>query len=52
MVFVDRSSGEEVKLLAVGKETGQPVRPSAIEPIAGPGSDDKVRKRLSVGKSD
>lgn len=51
MVFVDRVSGEEVKLLAVGSKTGKPLRPSAIEPTAGPGSDDKVRKRLSVGKA-
>jgi DNA-binding HxlR family transcriptional regulator len=48
MVFVDRTSGEEVKLLAVGSETGRPLRPSAIELIAGPGSDDKVRKLMSV----
>jgi DNA-binding HxlR family transcriptional regulator len=51
MVFVDRVSGEEVTLLAVGGETGIPLHPSAIEPIAGPGGDDKVRKRLSVGQA-
>jgi hypothetical protein len=48
MVFVDRASGEDVRLVAVGSETGRPLHSSAIEPITGLGNDDKVRKRMSV----
>jgi DNA-binding HxlR family transcriptional regulator len=45
--FVDRKTGNAVKLAMVDKETGQRVRPQDLLPQEGPGADDLVRWRLT-----
>jgi DNA-binding HxlR family transcriptional regulator len=45
--FVDRKTGNTVKLAMVDKETGQRVRAQDLLPQEGPGADDLVRWRLT-----
>jgi DNA-binding HxlR family transcriptional regulator len=45
--FVDRKTGNAVKLAMVDKETGQRVRAQDLLPQEGPGADDLVRWRLT-----
>lgn len=51
VAFVQRDTGEPVRIAVVDARTGEPVDPEDVAVVPGPGADDITRWRLEAGKA-